>query len=223
MAKYKISVALLSGVGFVATLVLLLNLKTLVISIVLSTFLLPGGVFADFLLKPKEFSPPLAVLAANVLVYSGIAYAMILVCCRSVTAATMRLAAVRLAAPVAILLGLACIPVMNPLLPRGLIELAKQETELQGALPLGVGLDKIRAVLQSREIQSQEEIEISEKLVLKREDETITAAAGERIVLAKIEKIAYQFPCGYDIQIVLLLGQDDRLKQRYIHRSRVCP
>jgi len=225
MAKYRIAVALLSGSGFASFVLLLLQVSpAAIISGVLGLFLTPGGVLADLLSRSKEFSPPLAVLAANALVYSAVALAAVLACGRSVSAATMRLAAIRLTGPVAILVCLACVPAFNPLWPRGMTELAKQERELQEALPLGTGLDHARAVLRSKGIQFQEEAETAQTVVLDdAKGKSITAVPGDRVVWARLETGASQFPCGYEIEVILLFGQDDRLKQQHIHRLRLCP
>lgn len=224
MAKYKIAIALLFGAGFTSLLLLLLKASSAsAMSPLLSVLLLPGGILADSVLKPKEFSPPLVVLAANALVYSAVAYAGVLVFCRGVAAEKMRLATLRLRLPAAILVLLACIPMLNPLWPRGMKELTRQEKVLQDALPMGMGLEGARAVLRSKGIQFQEETETSQAVLLKRQDRSITGAVGDRVISARLETDASQFPCGYDIEIVLLFGPDQRLKDQYVHRLRLCP
>ena len=100
MAKYKILVALSCGAVFTALTLLLLNLSsTAGLSAVLSVILFPGGMAIDFLLRPKEFSPPLLVSFANILIYSGVAYAIVSVFCRNVPVERMRVAAIRLLIP----------------------------------------------------------------------------------------------------------------------------
>lgn len=75
MKKYNLAMAFLSGTAFVCLVLLSLRLSSSApVSVLLTMFIAPGGILADFLLKPKYFSPPLLVLAANVLVYSIIAY-----------------------------------------------------------------------------------------------------------------------------------------------------
>jgi len=32
-----------------------------------------------------------------------------------------------------------------------------------------------------------------------------------------------QFPCGYRIDVVLVFNNERRLRERYIHRFRICP
>jgi hypothetical protein len=224
MTKYKVAIALSCGAGFTSLVLLMLNLSSVsALSTLLTAFLLPGGIPADLVLKPKEFSPPFVIFAANALVYSGVAYAGISVFCRSIVVEKMRLAALRLLPPAVILVGLTCIPVLNPLWPRGMAELTKQEKDLQAALPMGVGLERARAVLRSKGIQFQETTEISQAVLLDRQDKSITAAAGDRVISARVETDAGQFLCGYDMEVVLLFGPDEKLKDQYIHRLRLCP
>lgn len=224
MAKYKIILAFSCGAAFTSLTLLLLNLSsTARLSVVLSVLLFPGGILTDFLLQPKEFSPPLLVSFANVLVYSGVAYAIISVWYRNVAVDKMRVAAIRLLIPAVVLIGLICVPSLNPLWPRGMTELTTQEKVLQDALPMGMGLEGARAVLRSKGIQFREETETSQAIVVQRSDRSLTAAAGDRLISARLETEASQFPCGYDIEVVLLFGPDQRLKDQYVHRLRLCP
>jgi len=102
-------------------------------------------------------------------------------------------------------------------------ELAIQEKSLQNALPLGMGLEESRAALRAKGIQFQEEPEKSPAILLSREDKNITATAGDRVISARFETEASQYPCGYDMEVVLLFGPDERMKDQYIHRLRLCP
>ncbi|MDP9264434.1 MAG: hypothetical protein M3O85_08965 [Acidobacteriota bacterium] len=223
MAKYKISIALMCGAGFASLLVLLLNVRFLPVGMVAAMFLTPGAIAAAPLRISDEFAP-FALPAANALVYSGAAYAVIAGLCRRVKLEAMQVATVRLVVPVTIVVGLVCVPALNPLWPRGMAELAKQEKELQERLPLGMELDKARAVLRSKKIQFQEEAQTVERVVLDDGSGTrITAAPGDRVLWAKIETEASQFPCDVEIRVDLLFGKDDRMKQRYIRRFRICP
>jgi hypothetical protein len=222
--RYKISIALFFGAGLTSLLLLLLKASpAAILSVVLSMPLLPGGILADVLFSPREFSPPPAVLIANVLVYSAVTYAAILIFWRNASVPEMRRVVIRLAAPATILMGLACIPAFNPLWPRGMGELTKEESELQAALPLGVELSQGRSILMSRGIQFREETESSGTVVLEREGRKLTAAEGDRVVSARFQTGASVFPCGYDMEVVLLFGPDGKLKEQYVHRLRVCP
>jgi hypothetical protein len=125
--------------------------------------------------------------------------------------------------PVAALAVLACLPSMNPLWPHEMADLAKQESELQAAIPSGMSLDQVRGVLDSRKIQFYESIEPSDRIILQNPQATITVQSGDTVLASRIQTEAFEYPCGYDMQIVLLFGHDRNLKQRYIQRFRVCP
>jgi hypothetical protein len=223
VTKYRICVALLFGAAFTSLLVLLLNIAPLFLSLVIFGLLSFGGVPMAVLSRSSELEPPLAMMALNALAYGTIAYIAVSTFWRSSNAATMRRVAVWLVLPAAFFVCLACVPAINPLWPRGMSELTKQESELQAALPLGVELSQCRAVLQSKGIQFREETESSAGVILERVDRTLTADAGDRVLSARFQTAASAFPCGYDMEIVLLFGRDDKLRQQYIHRLRLCP
>jgi hypothetical protein len=211
------------GAGFTSILVLLLNIAPSPLSLGIFFLLLPGGVPVAILSRSNELGPPLAVMAGNALAYAAIAYIAISTYWRSSSAVTVRRVTVRMALAAVILLGLACIPALNPLWPRGMLELKKQESELQTAFPLGVELNHSRTVLLSRGIQFREETEPSGAVVLERKDKKLTAAEGDRVLSARFQTSASVVPCGYDMEIVLLFGRDDKLREQYVHRLRVCP
>lgn len=218
LVAYRISTALVFGAGITALFVLLLRGP---MWIPLTLPIIPGTTLVAPLFHPEEVSYPLAVLSANTLVYSIAAYAAL---ARSkANVFTLRRATMRFAAPAAILFGLACVPALNPLWPQGMTELAKQETELQAAFPLGIELSRTRAILQAKGIEFLEQTETSDRVVLKGIDRSIKAAAGDQVVSARFQTNAYSFPCGYDMEIVLVFGRDDKLKQQYIHRFPMCP
>ena len=224
MIKHKLSVAVLSGSGLASFLVLVLNVHAQIVAVVASLFLLPGGVLATLLTRSNEFTPPLAVLATNALVYSAFVFIVLIApLSRGVNTSTMRVLAIRLVFPALLLIGLACVPAFNPLWPHGMAELAKQEKNLHEALPLGMGLDQARAVLQSKGIQFQERAEETQTVVFEREGKNVTADRGDSVIWTRLETKASQFPCGYQIEIVLLFGQDKTMKQQHIERFRICP
>lgn len=125
--------------------------------------------------------------------------------------------------PVTVLATLACIPSMNPLWPHGMAELARQESDLQTAIPVGMSLEQVRGVLNSRKIQFYESTESSDGVVLQNAQSTMTAQSGDVVLVSRFQTEAFEFPCGYDMQIVLLFGHNRNLKERYIHRFRMCP
>ena len=223
VTKYRICAALLFGAGLTSLLVLLLNIVPLFLSLLILGLLSFGGVAMAVLSRSSELEPPLAMMALNALAYGAIGYIAVSIFWRSSNAATMRRVAIWLVLPAAFFVCLACVPAINPLWPRGMSELTKQESELQAALPLGAKLSQCRAVLQSKGIQFREETESSAGVILERVDRTLTADADDRVLSARFQTAAGAFPCGYDMEIVLLFGRDDKLRQQYIHRLRLCP
>jgi hypothetical protein len=224
MAKYRVAVALLCGAGFTSLVLLLIKLSLPSgIALLLSLLLLPGSAIAHLAVRSQEIGPPLLVLAANAVVYAAVSFVGLSIFGRGVAPEKMRLATIRLVFPVALLIGLVSTPALNPLWPRGMTELTKQEKALQDALPVGTGMDGARAVLRSKGVQFQEETETSKEVVVNRSDKSLTAAAGDRVISARLETEASQFPCGYDIEVVLLFGPDERMKDQYVHRLRLCP
>ncbi len=221
--KHKLLVALLSGGGIASSLVLLLNVPAQIVAVAAFMLLLPGGVLATLMSRSTEFTAPLTVLAANALVYSVLVFIVLVALSRAVSTATVRLLALRLAIPALLLIGLACVPAFNPLWPRGMDQLSRKENGLREALPVGMGLDQARTVLRSKGIDFREETETSETIVLNRDNTNVAAEAGDRVVSARLETNASQFPCGYDMEVVLVFGRDEKMKTQYVHRLRICP
>lgn len=224
MAKYRIAVASLCGAGFTALLLLLIKLLTPSgMALLLSLLLLPGSAIAYIAVGSQEIGPPILVFAANAVVYAAVSFFGLFIFDRRVALEKMRIATIGLAFPVALLTGLASTPSFNPLWPSGMTELTKQEKTLQDDLPIGIGIDRARAVLHSKGIQFNEEAETSLTVVVQESDRSVTAAAGDRVISARLETEASQFPCGYDIEVVLLFSPDEKMKDQYIHRLRLCP
>jgi hypothetical protein len=225
MTRYTVAVAVLCGAALASVSVLLLNLSLpSPVAVLLILLQLPGGILTHFVVGSEDFGPPLLVLATNVLFYSATAYAGFSVLGRGISSEKMRIAMVWLVLPAVASITLACIPAFNPLWPRGMAELTKQERELQEAFPVGMGVESVRTVLLSRGIKFYEDTEERDRLVLNRGNgESVRSAPGDRLISARFQTEASQYPCGYDMEIVLLFGRDDKLKQQYIHRLRVCP
>jgi hypothetical protein len=220
--SYRIMAAVVFGSGFAGLLFLLLKATIpTVIALLLSLLLFPGGILMAPFFPTEGIGSPLAVLVANALVYSIVAYAVIIL--RNMNAGTVGRATIRFVAPAAILFSLACIPALNPLWPHGMRELANQERELRAAFPLGTGLEQGRAILRSKGIEFREETASSREAVLERGDQRIVAAAGDQVLSAKFPTEADVFPCGYDMEILLLFDRDGKLKQQYVHRFPMCP
>ena len=131
---------------------------------------------------------------------------------------------------VAALLVLASMPRLDPLIPKGMTALRKQEADLTLLLADKSTLTEVRQVLEARRIEFREETEHAEIKLLSNKNVEISASAGDRVlfnhlVLSDVNPNAgaYQFPCRYDLQFILVFGQDEKLKQRYIGDSRLCP
>jgi hypothetical protein len=214
---------LLFGNAVASSVCLLLNIHSVVVSIVAGVLLTPGGVLASVLFSASEITPPQAVLAGNAALYSAVALIGLVVLPNSLGVAAMRRVAAWLVAPTLLLISLACVPAFNRLWPRGLDQLSKNEDQLREALPVGMGLDQARAVMRSKGIDFREQAEASETTVLERGNTSITAEPGDRVMSARLETNASQFPCGYDIEVVLLFGRDEKMRSQYVHRLRLCP
>jgi hypothetical protein len=102
-------------------------------------------------------------------------------------------------------------------------ELARQESDLQKVIPLGMSLNEARSVLKLRGIQFTESAEPIGGLVLQNGPTTITAQSGDTVLVSRFQTEAFKFPCGYDMEIVLLFGSDGKVKERYIRRFPMCP
>jgi hypothetical protein len=220
MRKWKLAIAISSGVAVAAGSLLLLNVST--VAVVASVLLLPGGMLCGLMLKTPEYSP-LALFGLNALLYSILAGAIVAFVSRAPNVTVLRRIAVGVAVPALVLSCLAFSPALNPTWPQGIDELAKTEKRLQDALPLGIGIEQARTVLQSNGLKFDEENEEVSRAVLSREDKVITASPGDLLLFSRSRTRAGQFPCGYDMEAVLLFGQDQKLKDRYVHRLRICP
>jgi hypothetical protein len=221
MNKYRVCASLLIGVGFVSVLCLLLNVPGL--NLILSALFVPGAIALD-VLRLAESDSNTTLLAANVIIYSLVAFFVILLRFRSSPIEQSRRFTARMVLPVLAVLILACFPVLNPMLPVGMAELGRQERELQQALNPSVNVHEARSVLEKRGIDFGEHIQESDGLVFQDGlDKRITASTGDLVLVSRWRTSAASFPCGYDMEIVLLFGHDEKLKDRYIRRFPICP
>jgi len=221
MTNYRICLSLLSGLGLTSLVCILLNIPRA--SFFLFALFTPGAIILNILLRSANWDSILALLGANVVFYSILALVVILLWFRNIQAAKLRHVATWMALPVTAMSCLVCLPSLNPLLPVGMVELSRQELGLQQALPLNMGLQDARLVLKAKGIQFGESIENSGGVVFDGPDGTIIASVGDRVLVSRFQTSASRFPCGYDMQVILLFGQDERLKERYVHRFPICP
>jgi hypothetical protein len=217
---HRVCASLLVGVGFVSALCLSLNIP--VISLALAALFAPGAIaVAGF--KFGEWGSLAALLGANVLIYSALAFGVALVRFRDWPEEKFKRLAAWMLLPVMALSIFACFPILNPMLPVGMVELAKQERELQHALNPSISLEEARSVLNNRNLNFGEELQESDRLVFQGPDKRINARTGDRVRMSRWRTSAWSFPCGYDMEIILLFGPDEKLKDRYIRRFPICP
>jgi len=219
---YRLTSALLFGVGFAALSALLINIRSSGIAYLALLLLTPGGILASLFVRSQGLGSPLALLAANAFIYSAIAFVTLRFWIRLDASKTKRLA-VGLTIPALILAGMACMPSVSPIWPRGMTQLADEEKILRTGLPVGSTLDAARGFLRARAVDSHEYEISDEEPILRNAHTTIVARPGDRLISAQIDTEAEQFPCSYRIQVALVFGADGRLRQEYIERSPLCP
>jgi hypothetical protein len=219
---YKLIVALLAGIGLTAAAALSLNLPVTPFIMVAAFFLMPGGLADSLLFKSHGLGDASTILTFSAIFYSTIAY-LILQFWLPVGDRRLRFAATAAALPVLIVACLACVPSISPIWPRGMKHLTEQEAMFRDALPLGLDLDSARTFLKSRGISVYDQEMSDGAVVFQNAHERMFAEASERVLSAKIETEAGQFPCGYRIDIVLIFNQNRRLEHRHIERFPICP
>ena len=80
-----------------------------------------------------------------------------------------------------------------------------------------------RAILNNRNIEFSEQEQESDELVFQSPDKRINARPGDGVIVSRWRAPASSFPCGYDMEIILLFGPDGKLKDNYISRFPMCP
>ena len=211
--------AALCGAGITSLLSLLLQLSY--VNFLALLLLTPGGLIPAILLKGAD--SPLAILSANFFVYSALAFVITSSSSKVQRTAESGRVNLWLAFPGGVLVCLACIPTLDPLWPTGMTQLARREAQLHEILPVGMDLEEARRVLRSQGIPFGEQVEESDEVVLTRPETNISATSGDRVVFGQIPTNAGQFPCGYRIDVVLVFGKHEKLKDPYIHRFPICP
>src|ERR1700739_1404409 len=208
MTKYRVCASLLAGVGFVSVLCLSLNIP--VANLFLSTLFAPGAI-AIAVFRLGEWGSDAALLGANVFIYSVLAFGVILFRFRGLRGNELKRFTVRMLLRVVAVSTLACFPALNPMLPVGMAELAKQERELQQALNASVNLQEARSILNNRRVDFGERLQESDGLVFQGVDKQINARTGDLVIVSRWRTSAWSFPCGYDMQMILLFGPDEKL------------
>jgi hypothetical protein len=121
-----------------------------------------------------------------------------------------------------LLFALACIPRFDPLWPRGMGELQAREAKLKSLIRSNMTIDQVRAALERESIPLNEETENGTREVLRNRNTQIVASAGDRLIFSRFRMDAVQYPCGYDLQVVVLFAPDGKIKNRYVEPLPIC-
>jgi len=116
MTKFRALASLLAGVGFVSILCLSLNIPA--VNSLLSGLFAPGAIVIA-LFNFDEWGSVVALLGANVLIYSVLAFGVILLRFRGLLEGELKRLTIRMLLPVVAVSILACFPAFNPMLPVG--------------------------------------------------------------------------------------------------------
>jgi hypothetical protein len=217
MTRYRLSLAVLCGVGLATLTPLLINGSSWTAELAMF-MLFPGGLVAGILLHSDL---PFLVIAGNACIYSGLTY-IILGFTRRLTTRHLRLASIYMVGPVAILVAADCAPELNPLLPTGMADLQRQETELRDAFPDKMDIEQARAVLKAKKIEFFESTSPAGVLAQYGSPD-LQVSSGNRLIHSSFQTKAAQWPCGYRMEIDLLFDAAGILGHRYIQRFRDCP
>jgi hypothetical protein len=155
-------------------------------------------------------------MAGNAVLYSALAFLVVLGFKRILTAPSLRLASIWLALPVAGLIILSLYPSLNPMLPGGMAKLEWQAAELRNAFPDGMNEGQARAVLRSKNIYFDESEASTGPVLLSDGKTTMLASSGDRLIRGGFQTNSGAFPCSYDISVDLLFDVSGKLKQRNI-------
>jgi hypothetical protein len=215
------AVSLLFGVMIASLLPILLNVASLERKA--DILLIPGGILAS-LLAPAQMVPhPMLLLAGNAIFYALCCFGLGLVVRRWLTAGAVRLCTWAFGFSSVVLFALACVPKFDPLWPHGMGELQARQAKLKGLIRSDMTIDQVRAALQQESIPLNEETEQSARQVLRNRNIQIVASAGDRLVFSRFRTDAVEYPCGYDLQVVVLFAPDGKLKDRYVGPLPICP
>ncbi len=212
MTKYRLSLAVLCGLGFSILIPLALR-GPIWLAVPALPLLYPGVMVAEFFFRPDS---PFLIMAGNAALYSGVVYVILLAFTRILTSHFLRLASLCLILPVSVLIALSWTPSLNPLLPGGMAVLERQATELRNALPYGMNVEQARAVLRSKSIYFDETETSGGPVFLSDGKTTMVAASGDRLIKGGFQTNSGAFPCAYDIWVDLLFDASGKLKQRKV-------
>jgi hypothetical protein len=109
-------------------------------------------------------------------------------------------------------------------LPHGYLQLEQLESRLKQLTSQGALFDEVRAGLSHQGIQYREWVqESAAPLLSDGSGVRISANAGEHVISARHPTEAWQFPCGEQLNIILVFDGQNKLIRRYIGRFHMCP
>jgi hypothetical protein len=108
--------------------------------------------------------------------------------------------------------------------PHGYRQLEHLESRLEQLTRQGAGIEDIRAGLSREGIEYREWVqESSAPLLSDGSGVKIAANRGEYVMSSRHPTEAWQFPCGEQLNIILVFDGQNRLIRRYIGRFHLCP
>jgi hypothetical protein len=124
----------------------------------------------------------------------------------------------------AIVSGAAAAYLVYLCLPHGYRKLEQLESRLEQLTPQGARIADVRTGLSREGIQYWERIqESAAPLLSDGSGVKISANPGEYVISSRHPTEAWQFPCGEQLNIILVFDGQKRLIRRYIGRFHMCP
>ncbi len=213
MTRYRLSLAMLCGIGLAVLATVSLRAPLLWVAAAAWYFVYPGIRFADFLAWPDSV---VLIMAGNAALYSILGFLIVWGLTRAKPAPSLRHAPVWFAFPFAGLVVLAFYPSHNPMLPGGMLKLERQATELRNEFPDAMRVEQARTVLRSKNIYFDEAEASTGPILLGDGKSTMVASSGDRLLKGDLETKSSAFPCNYTISVDLLFDASGKLKQRNI-------
>jgi len=108
--------------------------------------------------------------------------------------------------------------------PHGYRELEHLESRLKQLTPQGARFEDVRVGLSHEGIEYREWMqESATPLLSDGSGVRIAANRGEHVISSRHPTDAWQFPCGEQLNIILVFDGQNRLIRRYIGRFHLCP
>jgi hypothetical protein len=109
-------------------------------------------------------------------------------------------------------------------LPHGYRQLEGLESRLERLTPQGASIVDVRAGLSHEGIEYREWAqESAAPLLSDGSGVKIAATRGEYVISSRHPTEAWQFPCGEQLDIIIVFDGQNRLTRRYIGRFHMCP